>query len=173
MVKRYGKGNKVNYYSIAHGGTGASWGKDNLLSRIEFMNKYYKKTVTPDVIYIKFMGNDARTSPESYRLSNESMVENFKKLYPEALIVMVTGKINNEKTFIYRNYRDNVLKLQDVLLGIEEKYENCVVAEATSVWISILKSKECEDYLSNNINHANDFWAKITAQIIVATIENK
>ena len=91
IVKRFGNGNNVNYYNIACGGTGASWGKDNLLPRVEFMNKYYSKVITPDIIFLKFMGNDVKTSPESFRASNESMVENFKKLYPEALIVMVSG----------------------------------------------------------------------------------
>lgn len=173
MVKKFGRNNKVNYYNIACGGIGAKWGMENLLPRTAFMNRYYGKVITPDIIYLKFMGNDARTSPESFKTSNESMVENFKRLYPEALIVLVSGKINNEKCYIFRNYRDNVFKLQDVLCGIENKYENCVVSEATPVWESILKSKDAEDYLSNNINHANDFWAKVTAQIITATIEKK
>ena len=64
------------------------------------MNKYYSKVITPDIIFLKFMGNDIKTSPESFRASNESMVENFKKLYPEALIVMASGKLNNEKCYI-------------------------------------------------------------------------
>ncbi len=171
MVKRYGNGNKVSFYNIANGGTGAAWGKKSLLPRIEFMNKYYGKKIVPDIIFLKFMGNDARTKPESFLDSNESMVADFKRLYPNALIVLVSGKINNERTYIYRDYHENLLKLQDVLCDIASRYENCVVAKATPFWIEALKSKDCEDYLSNNINHANDFWAKTTAQIIVATIE--
>ncbi|MEE0841067.1 MAG: hypothetical protein U0L72_11090, partial [Acutalibacteraceae bacterium] len=81
------------------------------------------------------------------------------------------AKLNNEKCYIFRNYHENTLKLQQVLCDIENKYDNCVVAEATTIWESIIKSKDAEDYLSNNINHANDFWAKTTAQIITATIE--
>ena len=81
------------------------------------------------------------------------------------------AKLNNEKCYIFRNYHENTLKLQQVLCDIENKYDNCVVAEATPIWESVIKSKDAEDYLSNNINHANDFWAKTTAQIITATIE--
>ncbi len=171
MVKRYGNGNKVSFYNIANGGTGAAWGKKNLIPRIEFLNKYYGKKIMPDIIYIKFMGNDARTAPASYLESFDSMVADFKRLYPNALIVMVSGKINNERTYIYRNYRQNYFELQEVLSEVSNKYDNCVVAKTTPFWVNALNSKNYEDYLSNNINHANDFWAKTTAQIIVATIE--
>lgn len=173
MVKRFGKNNKVSYYNIARGATGAKWGNENLLPRVEAMNKYYGKTIMPDIIFIKYFGNDIRTALDSYRSSFEGMIEKFQKLYPEALIVLVSGKINNEKCYIFKKHRDNCLKLQEVLCDMENKYDNCVAIKATDVWVSIVKSKEYEDYLSNNINHANDFWAKITAQLIVGTIEKK
>ena len=173
LIKRFGKGNKVNYYNISCGGTVAKWGDENLLPRIEAMNRYYGKTVTPDIIFIKYFANNLRTAPDSYRSSFEGMIENLQKLYPEAPIVLISGKVNNEKSYIFRDSHDNSLKLQQALCELENKYDNCVAVKATDIWLSIIKSKECEDYLSNNINHANDFWAKITAQIIVATIENK
>ena len=173
MIKRFGNENKVSYYNIACGATGAAWGDANLLQRVDAMNKFYGKTVTPDIIFLKYFGNNTRTAPDSYRDSIENMVKAFKKLYPEALIVMISGKINNERCYIFRNYRDNVLKLRDALCDVEDKYDNCVVADTTNFWVSAIKSKDFEDYLSNNINHANDFWAKITAQIITATIEKQ
>lgn len=171
MVKRYGSGNKVNYYNIANGGTGATWGKKNVLTRVDCINKYYGKKIIPDIIFIKYMANDVRTTPASFLDSIESMVSDFKSLYPNALVVLVSGKINNERCYLFRDYRENVLKLNDVLSNVAARYDNCVAAKTTPFWISALKSKDFEDYLSNNINHANDFWAKITAQIIVATIE--
>ncbi len=171
IVKKFGNNNEINYYNISLGGSGARWGIENLSPRINFLNKHYGKTIIPDIIFIKYFANDVRTTPESFKQSFEGMVETFKKLYPEALIVIVSGKVNNEKCYIFRNARENILKLQQVLCDIENKYDNCVVAEATPVWESIIKSKDVEDYLSNNINHANDFWAKTMAQIITATIE--
>ena len=60
--------------------------------------QYYGKKIVPDIIFLKFMGNDARTKPESFLDSNESMVADFKRLYPNALIVLVSGKINNERS---------------------------------------------------------------------------
>jgi hypothetical protein len=173
LVKDYGNGNNINYYNIACGGTGAAWGARELLNRVEAMNKFYGKTVTPDIIYVKFAGNDPRTAPESYRTSLTSITNDFRKLYPNAVIVLIAGKINNEKTYIYGDYHDNMLALEQVLEDIAVGTENTIVAKTTTEWDSITKSKDVEDYLSNNINHANDFWAKTAAQIIVASAKKK
>ena len=173
LVKRYGNGNNINYYNISCGGTGAKWGAENLKDRIQGMNEYYGKTIVPDIIYIKFAGNDVRTTPESYKVSFTSMINDFKELYPNATIVLVSGKINNEKTYIYGNYRNNMMDLEQVLSELADSTPNCIIAKTTSVWAEIVESKDYEDYLSNNINHANDFWAKTTASIIVAAAEKK
>ncbi len=173
LVKRYGNGNNINYYNISCGGTGAKWGAENLKDRIQGMNEYYGKTIVPDIIYIKFAGNDVRTTPESYKASFTSMINDFKELYPNATIVLVSGKINNEKTYIYGNYRNNMMDLEQVLSELADSTPNCIIAKTTSVWAEIVESKDYEDYLSNNINHANDFWAKTTASIIVASAEKK
>lgn len=170
LIKKYGKGNTAKFYNIANGGVGAPWGKLNVLPRVEFMDKFYGEKIIPDVIYIKFMANDIRSNPEKYRESYESIVRDFKNLYPYALIIMVSGKINNERSFIYSDYHDNQLELQKALCFISDIYENCVVVKATDFWVEALKSKDYEDYLSNNINHANDYWAATTAQLIVATV---
>ena len=171
LVKRYGNNNSINYYNIALGGKDAAWGAQNLQSRITAMNNYYGKTINPDIIYLKFAGNNARTSPESYKNSISSIVSQLHDLYADAVIILVSGKLNNERTYIYGDYHNNMLDLEQVLSDIADSTSNCIVAKTTSVWAEIVKSKDFEDYLSNNINHANDFWAKVTAQIIIASAE--
>lgn len=170
IVEKRGKGNKINYYNIACGGKDASWGNKNLLQRVDFMNKYYGKTVNPNIIYIKFMANDVRTPVDSYKASMENIVQTFRKLYKDALIVLVSGKINNEKCYIFRESRDNVDKLQNALCEIEKTYDNCITAKVTPVFKEIIKCKDYEDYLSNNINHGNDFWARVVAQCIAESV---
>ncbi len=170
IVRKKGNKNKINYYNISCGGKDAAWGNKNLLPRIEFMNKYYGKTVTADIVYIKFMANDVRTHVDSYRASMENIVKTFREIYPEALIVLVSGKINNEKCYIFREARENVAKLQEAQCQIADNFDNCIAAKVTPVFEEIIKSKDFEDYLSNNINHGNDFWARVVAQCIVETI---
>ena len=170
LVKKYGNNNKVNYYNIALGGMGSAWGAENLTSRVDYMNAYYNETITPDIIYVKFAANDIRLSPDAYKTNMSSIVAQFKELYPDATIVLVSGKINNEKTYIYGDNHNNVLAHEKALAEIADANVNCVVAKTTSIWASINQSKDYEDYLSNNINHANDFWAMVTSQIIVESI---
>ena len=170
LVKKYGNNNKVNYYNIALGGMGSAWGAENLTSRVGYMNAYYNETITPDIIYVKFAANDVRLSPDAYKTNMSSIVAQFKELYPDATIVLVSGKINNEKTYIYGDYHNNVLAHEQALAEIADANVNCVAVKTTSVWADILNSKDYEDYLSNNINHANDFWAMVTSQIVVGTL---
>lgn len=99
------------------------------------------------------------------------IVSQFKALYPNAVIVLVSGKINNEKCTNFD--RAKVMAFEEALAEIADANTNCIVAKTTSVWAEIVKSKNYEDYLSNNINHANDFWAKVTAQVIVAAAEKQ
>lgn len=171
LVKKYGNNNNIHYYNIAKGGKAAAWGAENLKTRVGYMNDYYGETIVPDIIYVKFAGNDAKTTPESYRDSFKSIIAQFNELYPNATIVLVSGKLNNEKALVYGDNHNNMLDLEQVLSDLADATPNCVVAKTTSVWDEITESKNYEDYLSNNINHANDFWAMVTSQIIVASTE--
>ena len=172
FVEQNGNNNLINYYNIARGGQNASWGAAKLRERVEEMNKHYGSTIIPDLIYIKFAGNDSVTTPESYKSSMTSMVNQFRELYPEASIVLISGKINNERSGrVYGKYHDNMFALERALESIADVTENCIVAKTTSVWNEIVKVKDYTDYLSNNINHANDFWAKTTAGIIAESMQ--
>jgi hypothetical protein len=46
----------------------------------------------------------------------------------------------------------------------------CSVATVTSMSQSVLERKSFRDYTGNNINHPNDFFARIYAQVIIETV---
>ena len=126
FVEQNGNNNAINYYNIARGGQTASWGAAKLKERVEEMNKHYGSTIIPDLIYIKFAGNDSATTPESFKASMTSMVNQFRELYPEASIVLISGKINNERSGrVYGKFHDNVFALERVLESIADVTENC------------------------------------------------
>ena len=170
MISRYGSGNAVTYYNIARGGKNSTWGADHLKERVEAMNAYYGKTVAPDIIYLQFYGNDTGTGLATYRSAMDSIVSQFEELYPNADIVMFSGKVNNAKCIIYDDF-DRQLAMEAVLVEVANAHEHCICVEEFTAWMNIVKSKDYEDYLSNNINHANDWWAMITAQVAVATMQ--
>lgn len=187
LIQKAGATSTVNYYNIAYGGKNSSWGKENLATRVGYMNAYYGEgVVAPDLIYVKFAANDTWNTAANYKANIESIVSQLKELYPDATIILVAGKVNNQRTWLYElddsgiyrpethaSLTNNSRAHEQALAEIADANANCIVAKTTSVWEDIVSSKDEEDYLSNNINHANDFWAMVTAQIIVAAAEQR
>lgn len=169
-VTRYGKNNSVNYYNIALGGRGAPWGAANLEKRVAHMNEFYGKKVVPDIIYLLFFSNDTLQPTEEYRASMAKITEQLRSYYPQAAIVLLSGKMDNKRCNVYGDIAHQ-LEMQQALCNIAEGQENCIAVPAFSHWMNIIKSKDIEDYLSNNINHANDWWTTATAQMLAASLQ--
>ena len=171
IVEKYKKNNIINYYNIAQGGKSSGWGASALENRIAEMNKKFG-VVNPDLIYLKFSANEVSISKASYKLNHKKIIQTLQKHYPDAAIVLVSGKINNERCErVYGKYHQTAMEHEKALEELTNEFENCIVAKITGVWNEITKVKDYTDYLSNNINHANDFWAKTTAQIIVQAMQ--
>lgn len=106
---------------------------------------------------------------EQYARAMEEMVQKLHARYPKAGIVLISGKVNNPRTLLFQN-PETALAMEDTLISIAGKTENCVAVGGTRAFLNILRSKEAEDYLSNNINHANDYWAMILGQQIAGNL---
>lgn len=176
LVREYGNNNKVNYYNIALGGQTSKWGLDNLDSRLEILNKYYQTEksdsnfeVVPDVIIIAFNGNDFLTDIAEFKGNISGMVTTFKTLYPNADIILPSEKMNNNACYMYSEER--ALAMQEKLQEVADENSNVICAPVTDVFASIIDSKVPVDYLSNNINHGNDFYARVFAQVIFNAAE--
>lgn len=176
LVREYGNNNKVNYYNIALGGQTSKWGLDNLDSRLEILNKYYQTEksdsnfeVVPDVIIIAFNGNDFLTDIAEFKGNISGMVTTFKTLYPNADIILPSEKMNNNACYMYSEER--ALAMQEKLQEVADENSNVICASVTDVFASIIDSKVPVDYLSNNINHGNDFYARVFAQVIFNAAE--
>ena len=176
LVREYGNNNKVNYYNIALGGQTSKWGLDNLDSRLEILNKYYQTEkndsnfeVVPDVIIIAFNGNDFLTDIAEFKENISGMVTTFKTLYPNADIILPSEKMNNNACYMYSEER--ALAMQEKLQEVADENSNIICAPVTDVFASIIDSKVPVDYLSNNINHGNDFYTRVFAQVIFNAAE--
>lgn len=172
LVSRYGNKNPVNYYNIALGGRGAPWGVANLEKRVARMNEFYGKKVEPDIIYVLFFSNDTLEPTEKYRTSMAEITKQLRAFYPQTAIVLLSGKMDNKRCTVYGDIQHQ-LEMEQALCCIAEQHENCIAVPAFSHWINIVKSKEIEDYLSNNINHANDWWTTVTAQMLAASLQRR
>ena len=175
LVREYGNNNKVNYYNIGLGGKDSEWGLDNLDNRINILNQYYQNEkndlnfkVVPDVIIIAFNGNDFGTDIDQFKTNISGMVTAFKALYPNADIILPSEKINNACN-MYSEER--AFAMQKKLQEVADANDNVICAPVTDVFASIIDSKVPVDYLSNNINHGNDFYARVFAQVIFNAAE--
>lgn len=205
LVAKYGVSNQINYHNIALGGKTAAWalkdtdsnvttenGKSRLVDRVEALENYYREQgalgeeerISPDLIYIKFCGNDVRVDDVTYKTQIKQIISIFRENlgYTNAAIILMSGKVNNQRTYLYNltdtfipprkgdeNFKNYQREQEAALVELANETENCIAVQNTTFWQNIVASKDGEDYLSNNINHANDFWAMATAQQIVAT----
>ena len=170
LTTLYGKQNSVTYYNLARGGMSSRWGAEHLDERIKAMNSYYGKTVTPDLIYVLYFSNDTQRETTQYRADMNSITTQLRTQYPNAAIVLLSGKMDNKRCNIYGDIAHQQ-EMEQALIEIAAQTENCIALPAFSQWISITGAKDVEDYLSNNINHANDWWATMTAQMLVAAMQ--
>ena len=97
------------------------------------------------------------------------MVTTFKTLYPNADIILPSEKMNNNACYMYSEER--ALAMQEKLQEVADENSNVICAPVTDVFASIIDSKVPVDYLSNNINHGNDFYARVFAQVIFNAAE--
>ncbi len=165
------KYHKINYYNIAVGGWHSTLGVKYLQDRIDFLNSYYGKKIIPDIVYIKFMANEVRLAPERYAENMRNIVNILRKNYGNVSVVFVTGKINNTDCITFKDNVDNCLMQEAALVDLAEELGNCVVSRNTTMFYEIVKSKKPVDYLTNNINHAHDYWAMVSAQVIIETMK--
>ncbi len=211
LVAKYGAGNQINYHNIALGGYTSAWalrdtntdnistdvdveanGKTRLEDRVAALEAYYREqgtlgaeeSLSPDLIFIKFAGNESSVDDVTYKTRIEQIITIFRETlgYTNASIILMSGKVNNQRTYLYNltdnyipprkgdeNFKNYQREQEAALVELASETENCIAIQNTTFWQNIVASKDGEDYLSNNINHANDFWAMATAQQIVAT----
>ena len=160
---RYSNAN-INAYNLALSGKDSAWGKNNIVARLGLISE------TPDLIVIAFGLNDSLdnyTSVESYKANIEAIIANARAVAgadTEFLLVSPFLPNMNCSRFDITTFTgyENALKEianSDSLIGL---------VTVTSYFKEIIKSKNVSDYLSQNINHGNDFANRIYAQSLIA-----
>ncbi|HYG76784.1 MAG TPA: SGNH/GDSL hydrolase family protein [Planctomycetota bacterium] len=125
----------------------------------------------PDLVIIAFGMNDAsgRMAPEKYSAAITQMMTGIKQAQPNAEFVLVATMLGNPEWTgaspeHYPKFRDELAKLCK---------EGAVLADCTSMWTELLKTKKIADITGNGVNHPNDFAHRIYAQIITSLLVEK
>ena len=93
--------------------------------------------------------------------------EDFRRENPKGEIVLVSAMTPSYETDWYGN--QPIFK--QALYELEKGYNGCVCADVTSIFEYLFEAgKRFRDVTVNNVNHPNDFAARLYAQVQLKTI---
>lgn len=157
----YGVSN-VHVYNHSVGGKNTLWGVENIENALQ-------QTPDVDLAIVAFGMNDPALSGMAYVEQINQIVSSIQAKNPTTDILVVATMLPNPDS---KNVSKNQGSFIDFLLEHCEK-EGVAVANVTHVHASLLERKQYADMTGNNINHANDYLARVYAQTLLKTLQDK
>lgn len=149
----------ISHYNCAVGGWSSKNGIDNFEEKV-----LVKKA---DLFVLAFGMNDGATEPSVFLENTENMVKSFRKNNPSGEVLLISTTLPNTESDWLRNQP----LFAEQLFKLEDKYSFVSVADMTDMHKKLLATgKRYRDMTGNNVNHPNDFLARIYAQVILQTI---
>lgn len=152
----------IQYINRAVGGTTSGWGDENT-------TEFFKNDI-PDLFVIAFGMNDASGGVDKFVFRNHcrQIALQIKNLNPECEFIFVSTTLPNPLASQF--VRDHETH-EELLLELAEEFGNsAVVGRMTSMHLKLMEKKHYYDMTGNNINHPNDFLARVYAQTLLALI---
>ncbi len=162
IEKEYGV--KVTLINESKGGMDSNWGLSNLRGGI--LNKYPSSEVDFDLIIVGFGMNDTRKDKESFALNVSRLASGFMRQYKNAEAILLATMLPNEEAVNFWGYQED---FYDGLVQYEK--EGVVAVNVGGVHKGLLQRKSYADMTGNNVNHANDYLARVYAQTLLKTLE--
>ena len=120
-----------------------------------------------DLMILGYGMNDRGTPLDQYKQMIADMVCRFKKFNPDGEVVLVAPMLPNVET----DWLKNQPLFAEKLYELEKEYPFVAVADMTQIhWDILATGKRYRDMTGNNINHPNDFIARVYAQVILKTL---
>lgn len=152
-------GKEIDVSSIAMGGQISSWGATEA--------KKAAPDQHPDLIIIAFGMNDGthKVPPQDFRANVASIIQAFRAMRPETEFILVGSILPNPEARDFVGYQE---QNRDMLLELQGK--GIAVADVTTMHKAFLEHKAYGDMTGNNVNHLNDFLARLQAQVVLRTM---
>ncbi len=149
----------ISYINTAVGGTASKWGEENAN---ELVAKH-----KPDLVFIAFGMNDGsgRIKHEDYKHNISSIMNTVKQTNPDCEFILISTMLPNSEVAGFYGLQEEYLPVLNSLKGIKT-----AVADVTTIHKQLLQSKRYFDMSGNNVNHPNDFLARLYAQIMSKTL---
>lgn len=136
----------------------SKWGLDNVQENI---NKH-----NPNLVVLGFGMNDGTqgVKPEQFQSNIEKTIQAVRAKHPNCEFILVSTTLPNpDVSGPWTQYQPDY---QDVLEAIAGRTSGVAVAKMTDMHTHLLRLKRYWDMTGNNINHPNDFLARVYAQVV-------
>ena len=153
-------GSEITLINTAVSGTASAWGAGNA--------KTLAADQKPDLAVIAFGMNDGSGSvPIARYIGNIlKIMAAVRAANPQCEFILIATSLPNPKstfaTGMHEAYRPRLLRLGQ---------KGVAVADLTRLHQDLLARKRFEDFSGNNINHPNDFLARVYAQALIETMQ--
>ena len=123
-----------------------------------------------DLFIVDLGGNDGGRSPETTAANDAAIIDKVREIAPDSGIIIMSTLLNRPGS----NWAGNDALQEPCLVELSEKLRDegvpCAVCGITSMTASVLEHIKFEDFSGNNINHPNDFWARLYANTLFETL---
>lgn len=154
----------INLKNLSLGGKDAAWGAENIKARLALWDK------EPDLMLVGFGVNDALSkTTATYKANTEALIANARAVAGSDLEFLLIAAYQPNPAII-KFSPQLFLDYEQALEQIAAADSKVGVVNLTSLYQEILKSKEAVDYLNTNVNHGNDFTARMYAQYIIEAL---
>lgn len=163
-----GKKGTITYVNVAVGG----WQVTDGIEKFDLHVKAYVEKYGCDFFLMGFGMNDAFRDPDNEMELQKQILDRVIELAPNVEILLLATMVPNPeatngwygKQELFEPYMANLAD------EYTKKGTNCGIAKMTSMSKQILGRKRFRDYTGNNINHPNDFMARVYAQTVYETV---
>lgn len=154
-----GKAYTLRFYNTAVGGMDSRWGDEHVE---ELVNIY-----TPDLTVYAFGMNDGWKPVEKFMEQTKSAVGKIRQALPKCGICLVSTMLPH---FRAAGFFGHQIEYEPYMFDYAAEDDRMAVAPVTSVHQALLRRKEFYDMTGNNVNHCNDYLARVYAMTILHTI---
>lgn len=154
-MKKHFDNPNIKCVNTAVGGKNVEWGIETLQERAIDIN--------PDLMILGFGMNDGWRCAEEFCSLTEQLLNKFSIACPESDVAVIATMLPH---FRVAGFWGNQHSYEEGLISLCEKYSHVDVIPVTSMHKAILEKKRYYDMTGNNVNHPNDFMARIYAQTV-------
>lgn len=156
----------ITYINPSVGG----WTTKDGVEKFELHAKPFIEKYGCDLFIVDLGGNDGPLPPENTRDNVAEIISKALSLSKDTCVTIISTLLNRPGS----NWAGNDALEEPFLLTLSEKLRDegtpCSLCGISSMTASVLEKIKFEDFSGNNINHPNDFWARLYACTLFETL---